>query len=119
VILAALLLPLFVLASFDFGATWDEKARHRWRDHPGIFFAASGAVPPSSRMRRSVWRLFDTICAVVEQWTANRACCAIINAIFGWIGVVCCGRLAASVWPMVRNLAMILLASSPRASPIR
>src|SRR5262245_11863930 len=38
VAVAAILLPVMVLASFDFGVTWDEKARHRYGELIWEFF---------------------------------------------------------------------------------
>ncbi|HSC29230.1 MAG TPA: hypothetical protein VLD67_18285 [Vicinamibacterales bacterium] len=116
--LAALLLPAMVLASFDFGVTWDEMDRHNngvriWEFLRGLrsrssFRETGGHVYPG---------LFDTICAALETWVpANRYVLRhAVNATFGWVGVVYCGRLAARLfgrWPGV--LAMALLALSPR-----
>jgi hypothetical protein len=118
VILAVSLLPIFVLASLDFGVTWDEKARHRygemiWEYLRGLRSRSSFADYGGN----SYSGLFDTLCAAVEQWLPwNRYVIRhAINAIFGWIGVVFCGRLAARLfgtWAGV--LAMTLLAASPR-----
>ena len=118
VILAASLLPIFVLASFDFGVTWDEKTRHRygemiWEYLRGLRSRSSFADYGGN----SYSGLFDTLCAAVERWLpGNRYVIRhAINAIFGWIGVVFCGRLAARLfgtWAGV--LALILLAASPR-----
>jgi hypothetical protein len=112
------LLPIMVLASFDFGVTWDEKDRHRngelvWRFLRGLrsrseFAETGGHVYPG---------LFDVICAALETWVpANRYVVRhAVNATFGWIGVVFCGRLAARLFgPWSGVLAMILLAASPR-----
>ena len=118
VLVAAALLPLMVLASFDFGVTWDEKSRHFygelvWGYLRGVrdisFFPETGG--------HLYGGLFDTLCAIVEQWLPQNRYVVRheINAIFGWIGVVYCGRLAARLfgtWTGV--LAMILLVSSPR-----
>lgn len=116
--LAAVLLPIMIVASFDFGVTWDEKERHRYGEYvwqfirglrPRSAFAETGGhVYPG---------LFDTICAALETWIpANRYVVRhAVNATFGWIGVVYTGRLAArffGVWPGV--LAMALLALTPR-----
>jgi hypothetical protein len=116
--IAATLLPIMVLASFDFGVTWDEKDRHKngenvWQFIQGLrsrsaFAETGGHLYPG---------LFDTICAALEGWVpANRYVLRhMVNATFGWVGVVYCGRLAArflGLWPGV--LAMVLLALSPR-----
>jgi len=118
VILAALLLPLFVLASFDFGVTWDEKARHRYGELIVEYFRGLRSRSFFTREAGGLYGgMFDTICAVAEQWVpVNRYVLRhVINAIFGWIGVVYCGRLTARLfgrWPGI--LAMVLLAASPR-----
>ncbi len=115
---AAALLPLMVLASLDFGVTWDEKSRHFngelvWGYLRGVrdisYFPETGG--------HLYGGLFDTLCAIVEQWLPQYRYVVRheINAIFGWIGVVYCGRLAARLfgtWTGV--LAMILLVLSPR-----
>jgi hypothetical protein len=118
VVLAALLLPVMIGASFDFGVTWDEDSRrtygHKvWEFLQGLrsrddFRATGGHLYPG---------LFDTICAALEdkiplnRWALGH----VINAIFGWIGIVYCGRLAGRLfggWAGV--LALVLLALSPR-----
>jgi hypothetical protein len=107
-----------VLASFDFGVTWDEKDRHRngeliWQFLLGLrgrssFAETGGHLYPG---------LFDVICAALETWVpANRYVLRhVVNATFGWVGVLYCGRLTARLfgqWSGV--LAMVLLAASPR-----
>jgi hypothetical protein len=118
VALAAGLLPLMVGASFDFGVTWDEKDRHRngeliWEFLRGLRtrsdFAETGGHLYAG--------FFDTICAALEGWVPlNRYVVRhMVNAAFGWVGVVYSGRLAARLfggWAGV--LAMALLAASPR-----
>jgi hypothetical protein len=116
--IAAVLLPMMVLASYDFGVTWDEKDRHRngelvWAFIRGLrsrsaFAETGGHLYPG---------LFDTICAALEGWVpANRYVLRhAVNATFGWVGAVYCGRLAARFFgPWPGALAMILLALSPR-----
>lgn len=107
-----------VLASFDFGVTWDEPDRHRngvriWEFIQGLrsrssFAETGGHLYPG---------MFDALCAALEDWVpANRYVLRhAVNATFGWVGVVFCGRLAARLfgwWPGV--LALALLALSPR-----
>ena len=117
-LIAAALLPIMVLASFDFGVTWDENARHEYGEHIWEFF--SGLRSRSSFVEDGghlYGGLFDVICVAVERWLPlNRYVLRhAINAIVGWVGVMYCGRLAARLfgtWAGV--LAMILLAASPR-----
>jgi hypothetical protein len=107
-----------VLASSDFGVTWDEKDRHRngelvWQFLRGLrirsdFAETGGHLYPG---------MFDVICAALETWIPlNRYVVRhAVNAVFGWVGVVYCGRLAGRLfgpWPGV--LGMVLLALSPR-----
>lgn len=107
-----------VLASFDFGVTWDEMDRHTygikvWEFVRGLrerstFAETGGHVYPG---------LFDTICAAAETWIpADRYVLRhVINAIFGWIGIVYCGRLASRLFgPWAGVLAAVLLGLSPR-----
>ena len=116
--LAVTLLPVMVLASFDFGVTWDEKARHRYGEL--VWEYLRGLRGRSSFIDNGAGLyggLFDTICVAVEQWLpGNRYVIRhAVNATFGWVGVLFCGRLAARLfgtWSGV--LAMVLLAASPR-----
>src|SRR5262245_54202526 len=119
VALAATLLPLMVLSSFDFGVTWDEKARHHYGEL--IWEFLRGLRPRIATYDEEGGQyyggLFDTICAAVERYLpANRYVVRhALNATFGWIGVLYTGRLAARLfgqWAGV--LGLILLASSPR-----
>jgi hypothetical protein len=107
-----------VLASFDFGATWDERTRHAYGERVWEFLI--GVRSRSSFREDGGHRyggLFDVICAAAERWLpANRYVLRhAINAIFGWVGVVYAGRLAGRLFGMWSGvLAMILLAASPR-----
>src|SRR5687768_4619807 len=114
----AALLPLMILASFDFGVSWDETGRHEygvkvWEFIRGLrprssFAETGGHVYPG---------LFDTICAAVESWIPGDRYVLrhVVNAIFGWLGVVYGGRLAGRLFgPWAGVLAAVLLALSPR-----
>jgi hypothetical protein len=117
-LLAVAILPIMVAASFDFGVTWDEKSRHRYGENileyfkgirPRAMFDEDGGSPYGG--------LFDFLCAFLEQWIPMERYSLrhALNAVFGWIGVVYAGRLAARLfgtWTGV--LAMVLLASLPR-----
>ena len=117
-LVAAALLPTMVLASFDFGVTWDEKIRHRngeliWEFLSGLR-SRSSFVEDGGHLYGG---LFDVICVAAERWLPvdRYVLRHAINAIFGWVGVLYCGRLAARLfgrWSGV--LAMILLTASPR-----
>jgi hypothetical protein len=114
-----MLLPLMVLASFDFGVTWDEKPRHHygelvWEFMRGLRARTTTYVEDGGHLYGG---LFDTICAAVERYLPfNRYVIRHgINAIFGWVGVVYVGRLAARLfgqWAGV--LGLLLVVASPR-----
>ena len=116
--IAAVLLPLMIVASFDFGVTWDEKDRHKngqlvWEFIRGLrpraaFAETGGHLYPG---------FFDTICAALETWIPwdRYVVRHAVNATFGWIGIVYAGRLAGRLFgAWAGPLAMILLALSPR-----
>jgi hypothetical protein len=112
------LLPIMVLASFDFGVTWDEEDRHNYGVRVWEFLRG---LRPRSAFRETGGHvypgLFDTICAAAEGWLpwTRFETRHVINATFGWIGVVYCGRLAARLFgPWAGVLASALLALSPR-----
>lgn len=117
VAVAAVLLPIMVIVSRDFGVTWDEKDRHRNGELIWAFIRGHRARSAFTGTGRLYPGLFDTICAALESWVPlNRYVLRhAVNATFGWIGAVYCGRLAARVsghW--FGTLAMVLLALSPR-----
>jgi hypothetical protein len=117
-LMLAALLPLMVAASFDFGVTWDEHDRHTygvkvWEFLRGLrerssFAETGGHVYPG---------LFDTLCAALESWVPLHPFVLrhVVNAIFGWIGIVYSGRLAARLFgPWAGVLAVVLLGLAPR-----
>lgn len=118
VVLALLLLPIMIVASFDFGVTWDEDSRRTY-GHKVLDFLRG--LRTREEFRETGGHLypglFDTICAALELWIpVNKWVLRhVVNAIFGWVGVVYCGRLAGRLfgwWSGV--LALVLLALSPR-----
>lgn len=118
VVLALLLLPIMIAASFDFGVTWDEGSRHDYGRRVLDFLRG---VRPRGDFRETGGHLypglFDTLCAALEPWVpVNRWVLRhAITAVFGWVGIVYCGRLAGRLfgsWAGV--LALVLLALSPR-----
>jgi hypothetical protein len=118
VLIAVALLPIMVFASFDFGATWDERDRHHYGELVLEFFKGLRRRSDFTEEVGGLYGgLFDTLCAALEQWVPmNRYVLRhVVTAAFGWAGVVYCGRLAARLfgtWSGV--LAMVLLAASPR-----
>ena len=69
VAVAAALLPVMVLASFDFGVTWDEKARHRYGELVWEFLTGSRQRSSFAETGGHLYGgLFDVICAGLEQW---------------------------------------------------
>jgi hypothetical protein len=117
--LAVALLPVMVLSSFDFGVTWDEKDRHRNGEHVWQFLRGLRSRSEFAETGGHVYPgLFDAICAALETWLpGNRYVIRnAVNATFGWIGAVYCGRLAARLFgPWAGVLGMTLLAGSPRS----
>jgi hypothetical protein len=117
-LLAVALLPVMVLASFDFGVTWDERTRHRYGELIWEYFTGLRPLSAFGETGGHLYGgLFDVICVAVEKvvpldrYVVRHA----VNAIFGWLGVVYCGRLAGRLfgaWAGV--LAMILMVASPR-----
>ena len=116
---AAALLPLMVLASADYGATWDELPRQAygeriWRYYEGRIdldrFREDGS---GSHLYGGLFeivavglqRVLDADPYLVRHgW----------NAVVGWLGVVFCGLLAARIGgPRPAALAMILLVAIP------
>jgi hypothetical protein len=121
VALAAALLPVMILASSDFGMTWDEKERRQYGFFVWQFLLGQRSRSAFQETGGHLYPgMFDTICAAFESWLDGRGVDAYvlrhaINATFGWIGIVYCGRLAGRLfgaWAGV--LAMALLAASPR-----
>ena len=116
--IAAVLLPVMVLASFDFGVTWDERDRHRNGQHVWEFLRGLRSRDAFKETGGHVYPgLFDTICAALEGWVPVERYVLrhMVNATFGWVGAVYCGKLATRLfgqWSGV--LAMVLLALSPR-----
>ncbi len=119
IVLSVALLPLMIAASWHFGVTWDEKSRHYYGQQVYAYLTGRLGRSAFPADDSSVWYggLFDVICVAVEHWvTLDRYVLRhLINAIFGWVGIVYCGRLAGRLfgrWAGV--LALLLLVLSPR-----
>ena len=115
---AAALLPAMVWLSADYGVTWDEPARQRyglriWEFYQGRHgyerFPADGTHLYAG--------LFDVTAVALQKalpfdpYVIRHA----LNAVFGWVGIACCGALAARLGGRRAGLlAMLLLALAPR-----
>ncbi len=120
VLLLALLLPLMVLLSPDYGVTWDERPRQAYGEKVWQFY--EGRVQPD-RFRTDgtgghlYGALFDLTAVALEKvipldrYVVRHA----LNAVFGWLGIVGCYALATRLGgPSAGLLAMVLLAVTPR-----
>jgi hypothetical protein len=114
-IFALALLPLLLWFSRDFGVTWDEGYRQAngeriWQLYQGH------EVPAASANEDLHGGLFDVMAVGLQQVIPldRYDVRHLLNATFGWVGVVLCGWLTARVGgPAAGLLAMILLASFP------
>jgi hypothetical protein len=116
---AAALLPVMVLASADYGATWDELPRQGYGERIWQYYEGKIDL---SRFREDgsgshlYGGLFEIVAVALQRlidadpyrvrhgWTA----------VVGWLGVVFCGVLAARVGgPRAATLAMLLLIVTP------
>jgi hypothetical protein len=110
------LLPLMVIASHDFGMTWDEDDRHE--NGRVILEYVEGKRPREQAHFGTMYPgLFDVIPAWLEgRSSADRYVLRHrVNAVFGWIGIVFAGLLAGRLFgPWSAILAAVLLTASPR-----
>jgi hypothetical protein len=115
-VLVAILLPVMVTASVDFGMTWDEMDRHK--NGRAILEFFQGEVPRAKAHYGTMYPgLFDVIPAWLEgksnvdRYVLRHR----VNAVFGWIGILFTGLLAGRLFgPWSGILALILLTASPR-----
>jgi hypothetical protein len=109
------LLPVLLWFSRDFGVTWDEGYRQVngeriWRLYQGH------AGPPSTANEHFYGGLFDVLAVGLQKVVPLDPYDVrhLLNAAFGWAGIVLCGVLAARVGgPPAGLLAVILLATWP------
>jgi len=115
-----LLLPLMLVLSRDFGATWDEKTHQLYGER--VFrFLSQGTDDDWFRPGQIViylhGGLFDTLCVAVQKLLPGDPFVLrhYVNAAFGWLGILFVGRLGRLlIGPGTGLLAMTLLALSPR-----
>lgn len=117
---AVALLVLMVGVSPDFGATWDERFQQKYGEQ--IWDYLHGRLPRSDFDtdfgNQYLYGGFFEATAVVVQHVvpANRYLVRHgVNAVFGWVGIVFCGLLAARLFGSRAGwIAALLLAASPR-----
>jgi len=114
------LLVVMVALSRDFGFTWDERFQQKYGEELWDYY--HGRLPRTS---------FDTdfgmqylyaggfeFATVVAQHLVRADTYVVrhaVNAVTGWVGIVCCGLLAGALWGSRAGwLAAILLTLSPR-----
>lgn len=113
--IAAGLLPLMLWLSRDFGVTWDEI--HRQANGERIWLLYQGIVrAPATPAEHLYGGLFDVIAVALQPrlpldlYDTRH----LLNAAFGWIGIVGCGLVAARAGgARAASLAMLLLAALP------
>ena len=112
---AVLLLPLLLWMSRDFGVTWDEI--HRQANGERIWLRHQGIVKePATPAEHLYGGLFDVIAVGLQRLLPLDPYDVrhLLNASFGWLGIVACGLLIARVagW-RAATLGMVLLAAVP------
>lgn len=113
--IAAGLLPLMLWLSRDFGVTWDEI--HRQANGERIWLLYQGIVrEPVTPAEHLYGGLFDVLAVALQPrlpldlYDTRH----LLNAFFGWLGVVGCGLVAARAGgARAAALAMLLLAALP------
>jgi hypothetical protein len=113
--LALLLLPLLLWMSLDFGVTLDEGRRQAngeriWRLYRGDI------VPPVTANENLHGGLFDVLAVGLQQILPLEPYNVrhLLNAVFGWIGIACCGMVVARLagW-RAAAISLVLLAGLP------
>ena len=113
--IAAVLLPLMLWLSRDFGVTWDEI--HRQANGERIWLLYQGIVrEPATPAEHLYGGLFDVLAVALQPrlpldlYDTRH----LLNAFFGWLGIVGCGLVAARAGGgRAATLAMVLLAALP------
>jgi hypothetical protein len=115
-----LVTAMLMWLSPDFGPTWDERPRHAYGERVLQFLRGDrprADFAPDGTGRHLYAGLFDVAAAVVHEkvggglWTTRHY----LNALFGGLGVIATGLLAARLGgPAAGLLATLLLACSPR-----
>jgi hypothetical protein len=114
----AMLLPLMVAASHDFGATWDEELQQRRGEQLVDYYTGRAAELVVTEDGSHFYGAgFDVLAVGLQRLLPGDTYVVRhgLNAFIGWLGIVFCGLLAARLFcPATALLAMILLAITPR-----
>ena len=117
-IFPVVLLPLMLLVSPDYGATWDEELQQqRGENIVGYYLGHVDHLDVTENGSQFYGAPFDVLVVGLQQIvTADPYVVRhVLNAGVGWLGIVLCGLLAARLFgPATSLLAMVLLASTPR-----
>lgn len=120
VVLLALLLPVMVLLSADYGVTWDELPRQVygervWQFYEGRSRATAFRTDPAGS--HLYGGLFDVTAVALQRvlpldpYVVRHG----LNAVFGWLGIAACYVLAARIGGRAAGLlAAVLLVVTPR-----
>jgi hypothetical protein len=114
----ALLLPVMLFVSPDYGATWDEELQQRRGENIAAYYTGRvHELDVSEDGSHFYGAPFDVLAVVLQRIvTADTYVVRhLLNAGVGWLGIALCGLLAARLFgPATALLAMVLLASTPR-----
>ncbi len=93
-VLGLLLLPAMLALSLDFGVTWDEELQQNYGQYVADYFA-SGFTDHAALTYRDLYLyggMFDLLCVVTQRWVGGDDYVVrhLVNASFGWLGVVFC-----------------------------
>ena len=119
-IAAVTLLAGMVWLSLDFGSTWDERALQKFGEELWDYYAGRiprSAIDISFGYMRVYGGLVEYISVAAQHvlpydiWTVRH----MVNAVFGWVGILFGGLMAARLFGTRAGwLAALLLASMPR-----
>jgi protein-S-isoprenylcysteine O-methyltransferase Ste14 len=113
-----LLLPVMLLVSKDYGATWDEELQQRRGENiVGFYLGHVDHLDVTEDGSQFYGAPFDVLAVGLQHIVAADPYVVrhLLNAGVGWLGIALCGLLAARLFGSgTALLAMVLLAATPR-----